>query len=702
MPPPGYDVSRENKGAPHEMKKQGWPEEGPQAFYRSALGDILLKPIERNARTEIYQRAIDDFIDRAMPGWDIDRGLLGTRGIVLPHEKVKDFWELPVEEQRRAADPAEWNAYDASLGRRGTASLALAAFAWHSPISRHHGNPELLRFFQNGLKTFADSVRSDGIMNMGAHDSGKGMIRSAETSRYTWSFGWVAGPLICGLYWCRDALDKSILRRALQKLKLAAESFAAIGRDGDLGNQACVQVHGLYCFADLLGNDACRRAADLYWSEIWDKILDSSGQVIENAGPCMHYSYTAFFYAWLNVFLRRQKDEMDRIEKALLWFRYRHTESLFPMAGPSARKYYETLHSVAVDLLPMCEQAAGKNPVFQEFADRIMALSLPAHDGHLESLGKFSYSPTRLGQCVPGHGASPFIWAILASPGPKKPSKAQRMEWAEPFAEEYRRIAATGRPGGEVNYSPLRYALVRRKYQTHFNSTDYLPFCGLQTWAWGDEPPIIHPTLYCPSTTRGFGLDTAQQGTGRAWMDIDNPMRGGMLPEHLAQQSGNGLYFIVARFGRLYRLIVFTEFSTVQVDFGRTGPRKTSWTLNRLVPGSVTIGRGMVSLGNLEGRIYSSVPKPPALKELGPGRWTKGVRILEYDDGAGPVMFAFSDRSFSFITAVPGKNRALKFADAAGIYKVIIPDSLPLRGEFEYARGGLFDLGLEIRVEKTG
>lgn len=80
-------------------------------------------------------------------------------------------------------------------------------------------------------------------MNMAAHDSGSGMIRAAATRRYGWSFGWVASPLVYGLHWCREALDKSNLRGALQKLKLAADSFAAIGAP-------CVELHtGTFCNA---------------------------------------------------------------------------------------------------------------------------------------------------------------------------------------------------------------------------------------------------------------------------------------------------------------------------------------------------------------------------------------------------------------------------------------------------------------------
>lgn len=53
----------------------------------------------------------------------------------------------------------------------------------------------------------------------------------------------------------------------------------------------------------------------------------------------MHYSSTAFIYAWLNLVVRGGTTEQDRVLTALHWFRERYTASLYPIAGPSMRKY---------------------------------------------------------------------------------------------------------------------------------------------------------------------------------------------------------------------------------------------------------------------------------------------------------------------------------------------------------------------------
>ena len=660
----------------------------------------LVKSIERNSRTERYQQMLDAHIARCLPHWDPERGLSGTRGLVLPHEQMADYWERPLEEQRRLASPAAWKAYEAALGRDGVGPMAIAAFAWRSSLSRYHQDPDLLRFFQNGLRLFTDSVRSDGLMGMAAHPLGGGAERSTGKGEYTWSHGWTIGPLACGLAWCWDALDPTVRERALAQLRISGARFLKLGRNGDLGNQTIVQIYGLYAYGDLLDAPAFRRTADRYWAEVRDAVLDGSGQVIESAGPCMHYSFTAFFYVWLTEFAHRADSGRARIGKALAWFRNRYTENLTPLAGASSRKYYESLPGTILDLLPMCEQMASRNPLFQDFADRVLA-HLQTRPDNPSRRQAVNAAPD-LVRFVPGHGASPLIWAILASPGPRRPTAAHRTRWAAPVSEEYRRITAGGRFRGEKQYSPIRYLLVRRRYQTHFNATDYLPFCGLQTWAWGTEPPIVHPTLACPSTTRGWGLDTACQGTGRAWMDIDNPTRGGVLPEHLFQKLDSAIGLMAARFNRLYRLVVFTDAATVQLDFGRTGPRRTAWTLNRLDPAEAEIAPGVVAFAGRAGRLYAGAARLPEQVVPGPGRWTDGVRILDYDDGDGVALFAFSDDAFSFLATPGPADRTLRFADASGAYRVIIPETLPLGGEAEYAGRGLFDLARTIVVERTG
>ena len=47
----------------------------------------------------------------------------------------------------------------------------------------------------------------------------------------------------------------------------------------------------------------------------------------------------------MRVLMRERRVVGYAITESLKWFRYRQTESLYPIAGPSARMYYETTRS---------------------------------------------------------------------------------------------------------------------------------------------------------------------------------------------------------------------------------------------------------------------------------------------------------------------------------------------------------------------
>jgi hypothetical protein len=149
---------------------------------------------------------------------------------------------------------------------------------------------------------------------------------------------------------------------------------------------------------------------------------------------------------------------------------------------------------------------------------------------------------------------------------------------------------------------------VRRAYQTHFNITDFMPFSGVQTWAWGGEPPIIHPTPLYPSTTQAYGLDTARQGVSHNWGLYG---AGAMAADgvRVLPRNEREIALLLARYDWLWRLAFFTGCSTVVLEFGRGGPRRALWTLNRVEPAEPQIAPGVVSFAGRRGRLYSSPPR---------------------------------------------------------------------------------------------
>lgn len=608
------------------------------------LADILKKRIARTARSQRYQEALDWKIDALKKTWDLERGLTGTRGMTLPHETIRGYWSLPDAERKALTPPPVQAIYEAHGGREGTSRLCEAAFCWHSPLSRHHGDPDLLRFFSSGLRFFVDSIRDDGFLGMlGFNGLG-------------WAHGWDIEGLIYGLTFCGDALDPALVARTRERFRLSAQRHASLPDKpegiGSYGNQRCVFALGLYLYGQFLDDPGLVQLADRYWRDAMPCVLDESGQVIEQHGPCMHYSYTSFFYAWLNFAIRGDTGGRQRIVDGLNWFRWRQTESLYPMAGPSTRLYYETMPAVVCDLWPAAEQAASADPSLREFVDRAAAKA--AKDAASVFTQAFH------------HGASVLMWAALMTQDETAAAKP-----AGAAAAGVTRFYARTRL---LKRSPLQYALVRRQYQTHYNFTDYLPFSGIQTWAFGGEPPILHPTPLFPSTTQAWGIDTARQGVSHNWGLYGAGALG--IDSHFGEaKADDGISFLIARYDRLWRLVFFTDLSTVALEFGDCGPRRTLWTLNRNEPAEPRIGDGTVRFANRQACLHTTVASRPHLAASSlDHEQARGVRQLVYDCGGGVAAFALSDDSFRFLPGQPLADRVFRFSDAAGRYEAALHD----------------------------
>ncbi|MCG3147104.1 MAG: hypothetical protein PCFJNLEI_00541 [Verrucomicrobiae bacterium] len=506
------------------------------------------------------------------------------------------------------------------MGREATAPLCRAAFCWYSPLSRHHRDPVLLQFFQDGFRKYVGNIDDSGLP------------KRFGLNGESWAHGWDIEGLIYGLHFCREALAADVLELAAARFPLAAHRLANLKRTpeiiGSYGNQRTVWTLGLYLYGQILNDPQLTALSDQFFYEALDKILDPSGQVIEQQGPCMHYSYTALTYTWLNLAVRGDHSRDSLLSKTLAWFRARHTDSFYPLAGPSTRTYNETLNGFVTDLLTAAESIAATDPLPLEWVSQAAA-----HADLVRS----------------AHGGSPLIWAMLACTGDHTPTTAQREQWDAPRLDFYGHTHLLKR-------APVKYMLVRQRYQTHFNLRDYLPFSGIQTWAWENEPPIIHPTPIAPSTTQGFGLDTARQGVSHNWggygagaVGIDGYLKGNCL---------------VARYDWFWRVVVFTPAATVVVEFGRGGNRRTLWTLNRVEPATPKIESGRVTFTGRAGCLHTTLKSPPELVTLPDGHaWTKNVRQLVYDCGDGMVAFALSNAEFRF-------TDPLHFTDASGNYEL--------------------------------
>lgn len=577
----------------------------------TTLAAVLLKPLTDCRHTRRYQAAMDRLIDDLKTKWNLDSGLV--------------------------------TGATATSGREATAPMCWAAFCWYSPLSRHHGDPELLRFFAAGLRTFAEAIDNSGATSRNGLNG------------EVWAHGWDVEGLVYGLHFCRGALEAKLLKLVRDRFWRAAQRHAGLQRTpgtiGSYGNQRCVWTLGLYLYGQLFADKSMLALADQYFFDAAEKVLDPSGQVIEQHGPCMHYSYTAFFYTWLNYAVRNDPQQAC-MYKCLRWFRNRHTDTFTPVAGPSARQYAENLKPVFGDLLPAAEWLASSDP--------------SARDWVLRGLGTMEPNRATAADAEPpltiasGHGTTPLLWALLLCSGDADATAEQRTAWDAPVVDFFKGCRF-------LKHMPMAYGLVRTpQYQTHFNALDYLPFGGVQTWAWEGEPPIIHPTPLAPSTTVSVGVDTARHGASHNWglygagaLGIDAVMP----PVEPGQPA-----FLLARYDWLWRYVIFTAHATVIFEVGSCGVRKTLWTLNRLAPAAPEIRPGVVTLAGRVGRLYASGDQVPVLvtaaAEMGEHEWTTGVQQLRFECAGGLTAFALSDGAFSF-------EGDWGFRDAGGRYRLV-------------------------------
>jgi len=339
--------------------------------------------------------------------------------------------------------------------------------------------------------------------------------------------------------------------------------------------------------------------------------------------------------------------------RCLRWFEHRFTRSGYPIAGPSARKYYELPPQKVTDLWPAVEHVASLDPTRRAFVDAVA-------QKHLELACEPDH-PARENICRLGgsHIASILMWSAVLAHGNREDATFEKQA---PVTVQYRHTVAHKRL-----LTP--YVHTRRKYQASYTFADFLPFAGLQTWAWADEPPIIHPTPLYPSTTITRGIDTARQGASHNWGLYG---AGALGVDGYAHEpdDNNALWLLLARHHMLWRLVCLTDWSTVLIEFGPTRARTTCWTLNRNEPANPQIAPRRVRFDGCAACLHTTLAQPPTLEtatEDDP--WATGVRQLVYDAGAEPAAFAVSDDSFRFQSQAI-KDGTVRFTDGSGAYEV--------------------------------
>jgi len=522
------------------------------------------------------------------------------------------------------------------------------AFCYQSPLSRWQGNSEILDACAQSLDRWADAALADDLPDLRSWD-------------HTWTFEGIAHSTV----WLEDSLPQKLREKLHDAFIKAGAIFTTRERMGTVGNQCMSGILGDFLYGCLLNNEDYLALSWQRFSEYAPKVIMENGQVNEQYGPCPNYSSGAFYFTFQYFLLAGVEEFEERIIRALQWFREMHTESLYLFPGPSSRKYYgRWMVHLPLHCFPGLEFGAQGQPMFHTFRDRYEELAGERSREHISAIDTMS---------------------ILLNRGEDTaPTPEQADDWNRPRLDFYE-PCWFGR-------GPIKYALIRRQYQTAICFSGWLPLIGLQTWAWGDEPPIIHPLHGAPSTTQAWALDTAAHPADRlsyyegagclaadvVWRDDGSSQQG--LPDEPP--------FVVWRHRTMRQLAIFTDVSTVLIHTGFRENRVTRWALNPLEPAEpIFDADGIVRFEDRVGRMISLAGEPEVTKAQGTFpeiREERTVRMLTYEIDGSDTAFAFSNDSFEFRKNDLGRTGLLEFRDETGLYRADVSDLADERGQLHH------------------
>ena len=522
------------------------------------------------------------------------------------------------------------------------------SFCYFCSRSRHHKSEEILELSRAGFRDWAEAK----------------LKAAREPGGLSHEHAWTICSMVPTYIWVEQDFSEELRAKVIEAFAADANGFRKRDNSGRVGNQemACYDADLLYAYVTS-DEDYYRLARELGDAGMV-KALDDSGQVVEQYGPCPHYSYLTYAFCFMYAYLVGTGEFDDRLRASLEWFRKWHTESLYLIPGASSRKYHVREMTRPSDLYGGMEYFAAEQPMYRSLLDRMMA----QEEGRSESLE----------------------WQILVNRGGDlQPSARDLEEWERPFTRFYETVY--------FGRGPIKYALVTRRYQTGITFTGWLPLMGLQTWSWGGEPPIIHPVHDVPSTTQAWGIDTARfpsshlyYRNGPGCMAADIAWRAeGSSRENLPDEPS----FVVWRNETLRNVAIFTDVSTVLIQTGLTGRRVTRWTLNPLEPAKPIFEEGgMVRFEGRTGCVYALAGTPRLLEEkieVHLRAWDPAVErnvqslAYEFPEG-GSSVFAFADDSFRFLEDDLEQNGVLVFRDSSGTHRADLSTIVDERGDLTY------------------
>ncbi|MDA0839930.1 MAG: hypothetical protein O3B01_20295 [Planctomycetota bacterium] len=575
---------------------------------------LIQKPVPNSADNLRYQQILDDAVAETLADYDCELGLLPLAEAADKNFKnAHEEWSS--DERHRVCAQPGFHAYY-NQGRGSAAMLGRFAFCLTQQSSRFFQSTELLDVLRAGLRSYQEKQLPSGEFAFCP-------VRYS-TIYGTHEMAWRLEPLLCAFLWAGELLGADEHATIEAMLRAAAE-FLLGNVCTDANNRGAVWSAITSLCGHWLGDERYLQAAAYNWEPCRREMMTPSGQVAEQGGPDGNYSYTGFSYVYLYRIYSGDASLDECMVKALRWFLLTHTRSGFPFEGTSTRKRI-VLNRTRMDIVPALLMYADREPWFKVMADQILD------------------KEQARGSAAGGHMISPLIWMMLGA------SEVPEGDVEEP---------AWHREGSlDCRMDVTRYILYRRSYQTSLNLRSLQPMKGIQTWALGDEPPIIHPGKAVCSRTMAWGIDTAAMNVSSRPMAANfYDFAGGRDPiswTYLRQES-------------LWTGFIFTNDATLVIYDGEATPRISQWAVNLAAVSEPRINEGVVAFNNLRGRL-SFLCKSPVLKESG----EEGVLFLEFEtQDAEITIFAFGSPEFQFLESSL-EGRRLNFTDGSKSYEVEI------------------------------
>lgn len=554
-------------------------------------------------------RLLDAALAKALPDFDLEAGLLRAAPPADAPPMDPAIRQLPPAERRiHVLQPQYMWAY--TQGRGSAAVIGTMAYLYRCPESRFHRDSSLLRGVRNGLRAYAERQEPSGdfVFCPAAYSEAFGMHE----------FAWRLEPLILAFLWVRDALPEAERRAADEMLRRGC-AFLLSRPNTERCNRGVVWTATAALAAHFMQDEAYMHAARHNW-ELIQEIFRADGQIHEESGPDSNYSATTMHHL---VMLRLYTGDAcldERILNCARWHTRMRDSRGVPFEGMSTRTCLLGVPQLKARLLP-AEFCARLDPFFHVLAERYLA------------------ETERVGAEATGYSANPLIWARHVHQA--GPAPAAEPEWYREYLQFYSGHASV-------------YLLAKRKYQTAITFRSRLAMRGLQTWSYGVEPPLIHPSTKEVSRTVAWGLDTARM----------DPDPGRFINVVAWAHDVTDLPAVTVVHSKLLTHYIFSPETLIVVLRGQTGRRITSWAMNCGVVPQPQLEAARICFGGL--RSYIAFHAPPPRLRLGDSAW-----VAEFECGDGATVFAFAGAEFR-CDASELPNHRLGFSDPSGSYAVTL------------------------------